>query len=87
LKLPQIVIVTKDGKRNFRKTSEGLNDFNPHANVSTERPLSKFHLLKIAHRNLLKFGTIQILIFVKEKVVKRTYDKIGKLARQILGLN
>jgi len=79
LKLPQIVIITKNEKQNFQKVSKGLNDFSLHANVSTERPFSKFHLIKIAHRSMLKFGTIQNLIFAKEKVAKKTFTRLENL--------
>ena len=34
-----------------------------------------------------KSRTFQSWIFVKEKVAKRTYDNVGKLTDQILGLN
>ena len=36
---------------------------------------------------MLTFGTIQGLIFAKERVEERTYDQVGKFAYQILGLN
>jgi len=64
-------------KTKFSKNFRKIEWLEPHANVSTERPFSKFHLIKISHRNRWKFGTIQSLISLKEKVTRRTYDKIG----------
>jgi len=58
----------------------------PHAHAATERPFPNFTSSR-SHRNVLNFGAIQSLIFVKKKVARSTYDKIEKSADQILGLN